>query len=145
MCFSCPQATALALRPPFSLKQAELLSSLNHLSHSKFPTNKWPLLSLINFVFLIVGISKPLFDWVFSMRLHSHMWVSAFIRQVNNGGASAMLTRRGEATAGAIYIKVALLAPTMWGNLFGVAGVYAIWHLYNEIYIPYRLKKEDEQ
>lgn len=41
-------------------------------------------------------------------------------------------------------IKVALLAPSMWGNLIGVAGVYAIWHLFNEIYIPYRLKKEDE-
>jgi len=41
-------------------------------------------------------------------------------------------------------IKVALLAPSMLGNLIGVAGVYAIWHLFNEIYIPYRLKKEDE-
>lgn len=58
------------------------------------------------------------------MRLHSHMWVSAFIRQVNNGGASAMLTRRGEATAGAIYIKVALLNRT--AHLYSPAPLFLI-------------------
>lgn len=42
-------------------------------------------------------------------------------------------------------IKVALLAPSMLGNLIGVAGLYAIWHLFHEIYIPFRVKQEDEK
>lgn len=46
------------------------------------------------------------------MRLHSHIWVSAFIKKVNINGASAVLLRRGESTAGAIYIKVSLLDQT---------------------------------
>ena len=56
------------------------------------------------------------------MRLHSHIWVSAFIRQVNNGGASAVLTQRGEATAGAIYIKVSLLDRT--AHLYSPAPLF---------------------
>lgn len=43
------------------------------------------------------------------MRLHSQIWVAAFIRQVQAQGAQAMLTRRGESMAGAIYIKVNML------------------------------------
>lgn len=76
------------------------------------------------------------------MRLHSHLWVASFIRQVDTNGASAMLTRRGEATAGAIYIKVSLLDRT--AHLYSPApsfmampaneankissGVDRIWH-----------------
>ena len=48
------------------------------------------------------------------MRLHSHMWVSAFLKKVNNNGASAVLLRRGEETAGAIYVKVAKLDKTAY-------------------------------
>jgi len=40
------------------------------------------------------------------------MWVSAYLRQVETAGACALLVRRGEATAGAIYIKVAKLDGT---------------------------------
>ena len=46
------------------------------------------------------------------MRLHSKIWVSAYIRQVAQAGAFAVVVRSGEATAGAIYIKVALLDGT---------------------------------
>lgn len=46
------------------------------------------------------------------MRLHSSIWVAAFLRQVASAGAIAVLTRRGEETAGAIYIKVSLLDGT---------------------------------
>jgi len=58
------------------------------------------------------------------MRLHSHIWVSAFIRQVNTAGASAVLTQRGEATAGAIYIKVALLDRT--ARLYSPAPLFLL-------------------
>lgn len=56
------------------------------------------------------------------MRLHSHIWVSAFIRQVNTAGANAVLTQRGEATAGAIYIKVSLLDRT--AHLYSPAPLF---------------------
>lgn len=42
-------------------------------------------------------------------------------------------------------IKIALFAPTITGNIIGCAALYAIWHLWNNSYIPWRLKKEDEQ
>lgn len=43
------------------------------------------------------------------MRLKSELWVQAYIRGVQNEGGGAMLVRRGETTAGAIYIRVNLL------------------------------------
>lgn len=46
------------------------------------------------------------------MRLQSHVWVSAFLRQVATSGGQAVLLRRGEASAGAIFIKVARLDGT---------------------------------
>lgn len=46
------------------------------------------------------------------MRLQSHIIVAGYIRQVESGGASAMLVRRGETSAGAIYIKVSQLDGT---------------------------------
>ena len=46
------------------------------------------------------------------MRLLSKLWVSAFLRRVNGAGAQAVLTRRGEESAGAIYIKVTRLDGT---------------------------------
>ena len=50
------------------------------------------------------------------MRLQSHIWVSAYMRAVEQAGASALLVRRGEASAGAIYIKISHLDGT--GQLF---------------------------
>jgi hypothetical protein len=40
------------------------------------------------------------------MRLKSELWVKAYIRRCQVEGAAAMLVRRGDADAGAIYIKV---------------------------------------
>lgn len=63
------------------------------------------------------------------MRIQSHIWVAAYIRTVASAGADkgacALLVRRGEASAGAIYIKVSRLdrtaqlyspAPSYYGN-----------------------------
>ncbi|MBI4724652.1 MAG: DUF1491 family protein [Rhodomicrobium sp.] len=46
------------------------------------------------------------------MRLKSHIWVSAYLRRLNSSFISAALVRRGDADAGAIYIKVARLDGT---------------------------------
>ena len=46
------------------------------------------------------------------MRLQSNLWVAAYIRGVEQAGAFAVVLKRGEATAGAIYIKVARLDGT---------------------------------
>ena len=40
------------------------------------------------------------------MRLKSEIWVKAYIRRCQSEGAAAMLARRGDTDAGAIYIKV---------------------------------------
>ncbi|MGA7328860.1 MAG: DUF1491 family protein [Rhodomicrobium sp.] len=46
------------------------------------------------------------------MRLKSHIWVSAYLRRLNSAFISAALVRRGDADAGAIYIKIARLDGT---------------------------------
>ena len=46
------------------------------------------------------------------MRVKSHIWVSAYLRRVNAAFAHAALVRRGDADAGAIYIKVAAMDGT---------------------------------
>lgn len=51
------------------------------------------------------------------MRVKSHIWVSAYLRRVNSAFVHAALVRRGDADAGAIYIKVT--------NLDGTAQVFA--------------------
>lgn len=51
------------------------------------------------------------------MRVKSHIWVSAYLRRVNAAFSHAVLVRRGDADAGAIYIKVAAMD--------GTAQVYA--------------------
>jgi hypothetical protein len=40
------------------------------------------------------------------MRLKSEIWVKAYIRRCQYEGAAAVLVRRGDADAGAIYIKM---------------------------------------
>lgn len=39
-------------------------------------------------------------------------------------------------------IKISLVAPTVLGNLFGLAGIWAAWYIWNEVYIPFRQKQE---
>lgn len=53
------------------------------------------------------------------MRLRSEIWVKAYIRRCQHDGADAVLVRRGDADAGAIYIKVSRLDGT--ALLFGPA------------------------
>jgi hypothetical protein len=53
------------------------------------------------------------------MRLKSDLWVMAYLRRCAGEGASAMLVRRGDADAGAIYIKISRLDGT--AALYGPA------------------------
>jgi hypothetical protein len=53
------------------------------------------------------------------LRLKSEIWVKAYLRRCRVEGADALLVRRGDADAGAIYIKVSRLDGT--AALFGPA------------------------
>ncbi len=53
------------------------------------------------------------------MRLKADIWVKAYMRRCEIDGAQAVLQRRGDADAGAIYIKVSRLDGT--ATLFGPA------------------------
>jgi hypothetical protein len=53
------------------------------------------------------------------MRLKSEIWVKAYLRRCQHDGAMAVLVRRGDADAGAIYVKVSRLDGT--AMLFGPA------------------------
>jgi hypothetical protein len=53
------------------------------------------------------------------MRLKSEIWVKAYLRRCAHEGADAVLVRRGDTDAGAVYIKVARLDGT--AALFGPA------------------------
>jgi|SRR5688572_24126524 hypothetical protein len=46
------------------------------------------------------------------MRLKAEIWVTAYLRRCNSEGADAVLVRRGDGDAGAIYIKVSRLDGT---------------------------------
>jgi hypothetical protein len=46
------------------------------------------------------------------MRLKSHIWVSAYFRRLGAAFIPAAVVRRGDADAGAIYIKIARLDGT---------------------------------
>lgn len=45
------------------------------------------------------------------MRLKADIWVMAYVRRVNAAGAMAMVLKRGDADAGAIYVKVSRGGP----------------------------------
>lgn len=53
------------------------------------------------------------------MRLKSEIWIKAYLRRCRVDGADALLVRRGDADAGAIYIKVSRLDGT--AALYGPA------------------------
>lgn len=53
------------------------------------------------------------------MRLKSEIWVKAYIRRCQHEGAMAVLVRRGDADAGAIFIKIS--RPDGSALLFGPA------------------------
>jgi hypothetical protein len=46
------------------------------------------------------------------MRLKAEIWVKAYIRRCRVEGADALLVRRGDGDAGAIYIKISRLDGT---------------------------------
>lgn len=45
------------------------------------------------------------------MRLKAEVWVMAYVRRVNAAGGMAVIGKRGDADAGAIYVKVSDGAP----------------------------------
>ncbi len=47
-----------------------------------------------------------------SARLAAHVWVGAYLRRVQMEGVAVYVARRGDATAGAVLIKLALLDGT---------------------------------
>lgn len=49
-----------------------------------------------------VGVADP-------MRVKSELWVQAYIRRCRSKGLAAMLVRRGQADAGAIFIQINLM------------------------------------
>ena len=53
------------------------------------------------------------------MRLKSEIWVKAYLRRCQHEGVDAVLARRGDADAGAIYIKISRLDGT--AALYGPA------------------------
>jgi hypothetical protein len=46
------------------------------------------------------------------MRLKSHIWVSAYLRRLNGAFIPGVVVRRGDADAGAVYIKMSYLDGT---------------------------------
>lgn len=46
------------------------------------------------------------------MRLKSHIWVSAYLRRLSGAFIPGVVVRRGDADAGAIYIKISHLDGT---------------------------------
>ncbi|MEM7426898.1 MAG: DUF1491 family protein [Pseudomonadota bacterium] len=40
------------------------------------------------------------------MRLKSALWVSSYLKRVNQAGAFAAITNRGDESAGAVYLKI---------------------------------------
>lgn len=53
------------------------------------------------------------------MRLKSEIWVKAYLRRCAHEGVDAVLVRRGDVDAGAVYVKVARLDGT--AALYGPA------------------------
>jgi hypothetical protein len=53
------------------------------------------------------------------MRLRSDIWIAAYLRRVMAGGAFVAVRKKGEPSAGAIFIRIDRLNGT--GSLFGPA------------------------
>lgn len=43
-----------------------------------------------------------------------------------------------------INIKIALFGGT-WMSVIGALGAYSIWYSWNELYLPFRVKQENER
>ena len=57
-------------------------------------------------------------------RLQAKVWVSAYIRQCEAQGVSALIAAKGDETAGAILVRVNLLNGTsrVFGTAYGIDG-----------------------
>ena len=57
-------------------------------------------------------------------RVKTSIWVAALIRRAELSGASAFVARKGEADAGAVIVKIALLDghARVWSSTYGRDG-----------------------
>ena len=82
------------------------------------------------------------------MRLKSELWVKAYLRRCRTGDADALLVRRGDTDAGAIYIKVsrldgtALRVPVPDGSITDFTGVLSRDVTVDEVNEAYRAAAE---
>ena len=42
-------------------------------------------------------------------------------------------------------IQVALFSGVWWVSIFGSMGAYFVWSLWNDTYIPFRVRQEDNR
>jgi len=42
-------------------------------------------------------------------------------------------------------IQVALFSGVWWVSIFGSMGAYFVWSLWNDTYIPFRIRQEDDR
>lgn len=68
------------------------------------------------------------------MRLKADIWVQAYLRRCRMEGADAVLVRRGDEDAGAIYIKVSRLDGT--AMLFGPAPAGLDMERTDRLWVP---------
>ena len=61
------------------------------------------------------------------VRLAAHVWVGAYLRRLMAEGIFAHVAKRGDATAGAISVKVAFMngRAALWSRTYGLDG--AAW------------------
>jgi hypothetical protein len=64
-------------------------------------------------------------------RLASGIWVSAYLRRLDLAGVPAFVTARGDQTAGAVLVKLALLDGTarLYERGFDLASDARLWRL----------------
>ena len=57
-------------------------------------------------------------------RLATHIWVSAYLHRLTAEGIYAQVMHRGDATAGAVAIKVSFMdgRASLWTRAFGIDG-----------------------
>ncbi len=64
-----------------------------------------------------------------SARLAAHVWVSAYLRRLQMEGIAVYVAARGDATAGAVLVKLALLDGTARAYLrqYDIAAEALVW------------------
>lgn len=64
-------------------------------------------------------------------RLASHVWVAAFLRRLQLAAIPAYVTAKGDATAGAVLVKLALLDGTAraYARRFDMSRETTVWEV----------------